>query len=153
MEEQEKQQGNFFRFEDLRIYHKSLDYYQWLKEQVKGFNDFDFKAIGKPLLKSAANISINIAEGSARHKTQFIIFLKDAKTALRECVVRSTMAYREGLLNEQQMATSDEHLEEMTKMLGAMIISLQRNSGQRERNADYQSEQPSSSDLDSGFEY
>ncbi|MDR0790679.1 MAG: four helix bundle protein [Bacteroidales bacterium] len=154
MEEQEnkQQQGSFFRFEDLRVYHKSLDYYQWLRNQVKDFGEFDFKVIGKPLLKAAANISINIAEGSARHKSQFVIFLKDAKTALRECVVWTAMAGKDGLLSEEQLAASNEQLAEMTKMLGAMVISLQRN-GQRENRSEYQQEQSTSTDLDSGFEY
>jgi four helix bundle protein len=154
MEEQEKQQqqGSFFRFDDLRVYHKSLDYFQWAKDQVKDFGAFDFKAIGKPLLKAAANISVNIAEGSARHKSQFVIFLKDAKTALRECVVRTTMATRDGLLSEEQMAASSEQLAEMTKMLGAMILSLQRN-GQRDSRSEYPQEQSVSTDIDSSFEY
>ena len=154
MEEQEKQQqqGSFFRFEDLRVYHKSLDYYQWLKDQVKNFEEFDFKTIGKPLLKAAANISTNIAEGSARHKSQFVIFLKDAKTALRECVVRTTMASKSHALNEEQTAFSNEQLAEMTKMLGAMIISLQRN-GQRDSRSEYPQEQNITTDIDSSFEY
>ncbi|MDR1726140.1 MAG: four helix bundle protein [Bacteroidales bacterium] len=167
MEEQEKQ-ISFFRFEDLRVYHKALDYFQWMKLQVKNFDDYDRKIIGKPLLKASASIALNIAEGSARHKSQFVIFLKDAKTALRECVVRTKMAQKEGLLNDEQMAFSNEQLEEMTKMLGAMVISLTRpatrdrgnhseyrsgNSDYNQDNTDYNQETSYSSEMESSFEY
>ncbi|MEA4968451.1 MAG: four helix bundle protein, partial [Bacteroidaceae bacterium] len=71
---------SFFRFEDLRVYHKSLDYFNWIIEQVKSNNPYEHKLILEPLANAAIKISVNIAEGSSRHKLQFVNFLKDAKT-------------------------------------------------------------------------
>ncbi|MDD2487952.1 MAG: four helix bundle protein [Bacteroidales bacterium] len=119
---------SFFRFEDLRIYHKSLDYFNWIIEQSKTINPHEQKIVIDSLTKAAMGVSVNIAEGSSRHKLQFVTFLKDAKTAVRECVVLSSMALGCGAFTIEQYEHSKEILVEMTKMLGAMIVSLQKSS-------------------------
>ncbi|MBP6429548.1 MAG: four helix bundle protein [Bacteroidales bacterium] len=117
---------SFFRFEDLRIYHKSLDYFNWIIEQSKSISLVEHKLVVDSLIKSAMGVSVNIAEGSSRHKLQFVTFLKDSKTAVRECAVLSSMALACGAFSEEQYEQSKETLIEMTKMLGAMIVSLQK---------------------------
>lgn len=86
--------NSFFRFEDLRVYHKSLDYVNWLLNQNCQLNGLDADLVLKPLVNSASKVSLNIAEGSSRHRTQLIQFLKDAKAAIRECVVYTAIAYK-----------------------------------------------------------
>jgi four helix bundle protein len=130
MEEQKTM--SFFRFEDLRVYHKSLDYYNWLMEQVRQAGEFEKKVILLPLLDTAAKISMNIAEGSSRYKAQFVEFLKYAKSAVRECVVLTTMAKQNNMFTEEQADKSTEMLVEMTKMLGAMVVSLQKSINNRD---------------------
>ncbi|MDR1005765.1 MAG: four helix bundle protein [Bacteroidales bacterium] len=153
MENQERQQGSFFRFEELRVYHKALDYYQWAKTQVKDFCELDYQTIGKPLLESAADIVINIAEGSARQKAQFVVFLKDAKTSLRECVVRTAMAHKGGVITDEQLNASSEYMEEMTRMLGAMINSLSPHTSKIRRNEQQETEFEDSVNPNPNFEY
>jgi four helix bundle protein len=148
MENQNKPMS-FFRFEDLRIYHKSLDYFNWAIEQTKNANSFDQKIVLEQLTNAAMKTAVNIAEGSSRHKLQFVTFLKDAKSSVRECVVISTMAQRCGAFTEQQYEQSKETLIEITKMLGAMIVSLQRGSNREE--TDPKSDINTSSEID--FEY
>lgn len=140
---------SFFRFEDLRIYHKSLDYFNWIVEQTKSASPFDQKMVLEPLANAALRVSVNIAEGSSRHKLQFVSFLKDAKTAVRECVVLSSMAQRFGAFSDEQYDQSKETLVEMTKMLGAMIVSLQRTSPRED--SDVKPEFIPSNEID--FEY
>lgn len=72
------------------------------------------------------NIAVSIAEGSSRSKAQFDHYLKNAKTAIRECVVYTTLAKNLGMLNDSQSERSRELLMEQTRMIGALIISLQR---------------------------
>ena len=76
MNEQENN-VSFFRFEDLRIYAKALDYINWVhsvtSQFTKGAN------VGEAFVKSAQGIALNIAEGSARNKAQFVYYLKMAK--------------------------------------------------------------------------
>jgi four helix bundle protein len=116
----------FFRFEDLRIYHKSQDYNAWvyrisnkLPPQVNNnilirFND------------AAHAIAFHIAEGSARNKNQFIYYLKMAKSSVRECLVYTACLSSVGVINKEEEDESRNYLMEMTKMIGALISSLQR---------------------------
>lgn len=117
---------SFFRFEDLRIYGKSLDYGRWVIQNLREAHNENESRFNKTFVKSAMNIAVSIAEGSSRSKTQFDHYLKNAKTAIRECVVYTTLAKDLGMLNESQCERSRELLMEQTRMIGALIISLQR---------------------------
>ncbi len=75
---------------------------------------------------SARNIAFFIAEGSTRNKTQFITYLKMAKSAIRECLVYTTISYKQNNISETHEEESRIQLMEMTKMIGALISSLQR---------------------------
>jgi four helix bundle protein len=117
----------FFRFEDLRIYHKSLDYVNWVYLMAKQVKDDHFtKSFFERFLVSAQNISLNISEGSSRNKSQFVYYLKMAKSSVRECVVLSTIAKTRTFISNEEFDDSKNHLMEMTKMIGALIGSLQR---------------------------
>lgn len=123
----EDQKGtSFFRFEDLRVYDKSLEYYNWVTTQAKQADDFAKRTLFMPLMDAATKVSINIAEGSSYNKSQFAVYLKSAKSAVRECVVLTTMAQQNGFFTEEQYSVSRTLLIEMTKMVGAMIVSLQK---------------------------
>ncbi len=121
--------GTFFRFEDLRIYNKSIDYVNWLNDVTMLFPTNDQSQFVLRFMDSARNISFFIAEGSARNRTQFIHYLKLAKSAIRECLVFTTLAYKQSSISELQEEESRQQLMEMTKMIGALISSLQRSSG------------------------
>jgi four helix bundle protein len=117
----------FFRFEDLRIYHKSLDYINSVYAMTNHIKDDHFmRSFFERFLSSAQNISLNISEGSSRNKSQFVYYLKMAKSAVRECVVLSTIAKTRSYISEGEFEESKNHLMEMTKMIGALIGSLQR---------------------------
>lgn len=117
---------SFFRFEDLRIYHKSLDYINWLNDINMLFPENDTSGLAVRLNESARNIAFYITEGSSRNKSQFIQFLKMAKTSIRECLVMTSIAYRANFLTETYEQESRQFLMELTKMSGALISSLQR---------------------------
>lgn len=126
----------FFRFEDLRVYHKSLEYIAWVYSKMNNFPDSGGFSLGRRFLDSAQSIALHIAEGSARNKSQFIYFLKMAKSSVRECVVHTTLAGRERYITAAEMDESRGLLEEMTRMLGALIGSLQRSAGMNEYDND-----------------
>lgn len=117
---------NFFRFEDLRIYHKSLDYIKWVYASISDFPKTEREDLGGAFIKASTNIAVYIAEGSGRNKSQFIYYLKMAKSAVRECVVLSTIAHQNGLLSIEKEEESRNFLIEISKMVGALIASLQR---------------------------
>ena len=117
----------FFRFEDLRIYHKSLDYISWVYDTAKIAKDDPLiKSFFERFLTSAHSITVNIAEGSSRNKSQFVYYLKMAKSSVRECVVFSTVGLTRNFITKEAFDESKQQLMEMTKMIGALIGSLQR---------------------------
>ncbi len=121
---------SFFRFEDLRIYAKAMDYIAWLYSEVEGMEDgFAKNVLIKSFLKSAQNIALNTAEGSSRSKTQFLYYLKMAKSSVRECVVYTEIMSRKQMMGEDAVNHSRNQLMELTKMIGSLIASLQRSAG------------------------
>lgn len=134
METDQEKPMTFFRFEDLRIYHKSLDYVSWIYDLSKFTKDESFiKSYFERFLIAAQGISLNIAEGSSRNKSQFVYYLKMAKSSVRECVVLSTIGLSRDFITKEAFDDSKQQLMEMTKMIGALIGSLQRNSKPGER--------------------
>lgn len=124
--EKQERPGTFFRFEDLRIYHKSLDYVTWLQDVTMLFPESDKSQLALRFNESARNISLYIAEGSARNKTQFIYYLRMAKSSIRQCMVYTTLSYGLNIMSDVHEDESRTQLMEMTKMVGALISSLQR---------------------------
>lgn len=118
--------GTFFRFEDLRIYNKAIDYINWLQDVTMMFPSEDPSQFIVRYMDSARNIAFFIAEGSARNRSQFVHYLKLAKSAIRECLVLTTLAHKQSNISDQQEDESRQQLMEMTKMIGALISSLQR---------------------------
>jgi len=123
---------SFFRFEDLRIYTKAMDYVTWLHEKMSA----DARANGEKesfsrnaFLNAANMIALNTAEGSARNKSQFLYYMKMAKSSVRECVVFTEIAYRLHALSSEDYDYSRSQLMELTKMIGSLISSIQRSIG------------------------
>lgn len=135
---------SFFRFEDLRVYGKATDYATWVSNQVANPRNESDRTLAGSFCHSAFDIALNIAEGSSRSKNQFDHNLKIAKTAIRECVVYTEVAHRIGMFDDANFEQSREYLMELTRMIGALIISLQR-AGER-RHEDSTDSYPSTSD-------
>ena len=131
MNEQENN-FSFFRFEDLRIYAKALDYISWVNGVTSSMPDSCKNTVADAFVKSAQGIALNIAEGSARNKAQFVYYLKMAKSTVRECVVYTEIASRIGVMNDADKEYSRSQLMELTKMIGSLVASLQRNVSPRE---------------------
>lgn len=131
----EEKVPSFFRFEDLRIYGKALDYGRWVIQNLREAHNENESRFNKTFVKSAMAIALNIAEGSSRSKSQFDHYLKNAKTSIRECVVFTSLAKSLGMLNESQSERSRELLMEQTRMIGALIISLQRSTRREDEEA------------------
>lgn len=117
----------FFRFEDLRVYHKAIDYALWVQENLKDTPDNPHKSFFQHFLSVSRAIPISIAEGSAFQKPQFIQQLRQGKSAIRECLVLSTLAQKSQFITSFQETESRNQLIELTKMIGALITSLLRN--------------------------
>ena len=126
MENGNDKNNTFFRFEDLRVYHKALNYARWVNEVTLAQLEQGNHLLIKRFNTSSQNIALNIAEGSARNKSQFIYYLKMAKSAVRECLVLTSIIHNLELIDDESEEESRNQLMEMTKMIGALISSLQR---------------------------
>lgn len=144
----EEKTTSFFRFEDLRIYGKALDYGRWVIQNLREAHNENESRFNKTFVKAAMNIAVEIAEGSSRSKVQFEHHLKEAKTLIRGCVVYTSMAKSLGMLNESQCERSRELLMEQTRMIGALIISLQVRSEYREGRAENSEEKNGRGDFE-----
>ena len=121
----------FFRFEDLRVYSKAIGFVTLLtKASALATNEIE-NHYYKRFLEEATLLAFNIAEGSSKNKPSFISQLKSAKTNIRKCVVFCTIGRENEFINNEQEETLRTQLMELTKMIGALIISLQKsvNSG------------------------
>lgn len=127
---------SFFRFEDLRIYAKALDYINWLHGVTSLFPTADGGNLANSFMKSAHLIALNVAEGSARNKAQFVYYLKMAKSSVRECVVYTEIAFKLAALDEDAREYSRNQLMELTKMIGSLVASLQRSTSNIKDDAD-----------------
>ncbi|MDY0077249.1 MAG: four helix bundle protein [Bacteroidales bacterium] len=136
MNQQNTKPPTFFRFEDLRIYHKALDYVLWVKAALNDYALLENAGLAQGFNKSAQEIVLNIAEGSARNKAQFVSHLKQSKSAIRACLVYTSLLHRENIISDEAEDESRNQLMEMTKMLGALITSLQKNTHQEEAEED-----------------
>ncbi|RLD80413.1 MAG: hypothetical protein DRJ15_07080 [Bacteroidetes bacterium] len=136
MENGNDRNTTFFRFEDLRIYHKALNYTKWVNEVSREIAETENSGLLDRFNTSSHNIVLNIAEGSARNKSQFIYYLKMAKSAVRECLVFTSILHKLELFSDEEEDESRNQLMEMTKMIGALISSLQRSVNKREEDQD-----------------
>jgi len=102
-----------------------MDYIKWTYEATTSIKEQDNDNLTK-FNAAARDIALNIAEGSARNKSQFIYYLKMAKSSIRECLVLTSLTFNLGLYDDDQQDHSRTQLMEMTKMIGALISSLQR---------------------------
>ena len=152
VESQTEKTYTFFRFEDLRIYHKSIEYIEMVYDNTELFPDNEADGLKTKLIETSQSITLKIAEGSSRNKTQFIHFLKLAKSSVRECLIYTTLAKNRQYISQIAEEESRNILMEMTKMIGALISSLQR-SATREPNHNNYPNQPSNNDHSNNSEY
>jgi four helix bundle protein len=119
--------ASFFRFEDLRVYEKVLNYVEWVHETVRFFPDQGPASdMGQRFMKAAVDIAVAIAEGSGRNKVQFVVLLKNARACARECLVLGTVSSRMNFISAEHNDENRELLIEISKMLGALITSLEK---------------------------
>lgn len=127
MVQEDNKPATFFRFEDLRVYSKAIGFVTLLtKESSLATNEIE-NHFYKRFLEEATMIAFNIAEGSSKNKPSFITQLKVAKTNIRKCVVFTTIGRQNDFIGPEKEDEVRKQLMELTKMIGALIISLQKN--------------------------
>lgn len=126
----------FFKFENLRLYFKAIDFADAILALASNYNGSN-QAVHHffdKFVDEALNLVVSITDGSAGSKTQFISDLQNTKKSIRSCVVYNTLALKREYIDETQEADIRNELMELTKMVGALISSLQKQENNPEGN-------------------
>lgn len=116
-----------FKFEDLKIYQKSLDFIDNTYAITENFPKNEVYGLTSQYRRASVSIALNIAEGSGDTDAQFGRFLNIANGSIRECVVCSTISKRLGYINEKTDYTNRLQLEELSKMTSSLKKYLKSN--------------------------
>ena len=126
----------FFKFENLRLYFKAIDFADAilaLASNYSGDNQTVHHFFNK-FVDDALCLISSITDGSTGSKTQFINELQNTKKFIRSCVIYNTLALKREYIDETQEADIRNELMELTKMVGALISSLQKQENNPEGN-------------------
>ena len=120
----------FFKFENLRIYHKSLLFSNAVLAIYENVHSEADKMVAQKFFEAASTITNNIVEGSSGSKNAFVGYLQQAKGNIRTCVTYTAMLLSRNAIDEEQSNDIRNELIELTKMAGALIVSLQTENNQ-----------------------
>jgi four helix bundle protein len=122
---------NFFRFEELNVYQKALNFLDQVYSLSALFPAHEMYGLSSHFKRAAHSIVFNIAEGSGNNKEQYINNLKFSKGSVKEAIICSEIACRQGYISEEQKEEIREKLIEISKMVSGLIASLKRKEEQR----------------------
>ncbi len=117
-----------FKFEELQVYQKALDFVDLSYNTIKNFPDIERYALASQFTRASLSVALNIAEGSGDSNSQFNRFLQIAIGSVKECVVCITIAKRQGYIKIEQEIELREKLEELSKMITSLQKYLKTNS-------------------------
>jgi four helix bundle protein len=111
-------------FENLDVWKRSCRLSVQLWQLLKNSNEYWLK---EQMLRSALSIPSNIAEGCERNsKAEFRRFINIAKGSAAELRTQVYIAIETGILKKESIGKFIEELKVITKMLQALINSLNR---------------------------
>lgn len=88
-----------FKFEDLIVYQKALDFVDYVYCVTKKFPTDELYGVISQYKRAVASIPLNIAEGSGDTDAQFNRYLQMNWDSVKECVVCSTIARRQDFIS------------------------------------------------------
>ncbi|ARN77162.1 four helix bundle protein [Nonlabens spongiae] len=109
-----------FKFEDLQVYHKAMDFAEIVDGLTKQFPKKELYALSSQFRRASDSIALNIAEGYPGSDAQFVKHLNHAIYSANECVSASTKAYRRKYISMDQNEENRRQLSEITKMLSSL---------------------------------
>ncbi len=114
-------------FKNLEVWQRAIQ----LTVQVYGFTssfpDSERFGLTNQLRRAAVSVASNIAEGYGRvSRGEYIQFLGHARGSAYEIETQLTIAKELGFGSGQAIARSGELCDEVSRMLGKMIVSLRK---------------------------
>ncbi len=112
-----------FSFEDLGVYQKTLIYIDLVYEVTRNFPREEEYRIKAQFIRAAHSIALNVAEGSGGTSRENRNFIRIARRSVRECLVCSTICYRQFLINSETELQFRKMLDEISRMLTGLANS------------------------------
>lgn len=107
----------YFKFEELQMYQKALDFADVVNEQINSFPKHEKYKLASQFIRAADSIALNIAEGSAGSYANFNRYLQIAWDSAHECVVCSTKSRRRGYISANENEENRAAITELSKMI------------------------------------
>lgn len=119
-----------FKFEDLLVYKKSIEFAEHINVQRKKFPKDERFELTSQFKRASDSLALNIAEGSAGTDKQFYNYLGNAWHSAHECVSCSAKAR----LREYITFEEDEENRKLITELSKMITVLRNRISERINN-------------------
>ena len=109
-----------FKFEDLLVYQKAMDFGEVVDELVKKFPNHELYTLSSQFRRAADSVALNLAEGYPGSDAQFVKHINHAIYSANECVSCSTKAKRRLYINFEQDENNRKLISELTKMMSSL---------------------------------
>ncbi|GGG24110.1 four helix bundle protein [Dokdonia pacifica] len=116
-----------FKFEDLKVYQKALDFVDYVYVTTNKFPKEEVYGLSSQYKRTSMSIPLNIAEGAGDTDAQFNRYLQMAWDSVKECVVCSSIAKRQGFIRPEEDNEARVKLSEMAKMITSLKKYLRKN--------------------------
>ncbi len=116
-----------FKFEDLKLYQKALDFVDNTYKVTENFQSNENFSLTSQFRRASISIALNIAEVSGDTNAQFNRFLNIANGSIKECVVCSSIAKRLNYVSNEIDYSNRLKLEELSKMTASLKKYLMSN--------------------------
>lgn len=111
-----------FNFEELEVYHRSLDILDKVYELTEKFPKHEFYNLSSQFKRACLSISLNIAEGAGSSNSNFNRYLVIAQNSLKECIVCLTVANSRNYITKE---TNEEYRSSFL-VIAKMLTNLQK---------------------------
>jgi len=116
----DKKSSYYFKFEDLKVYQKSIVFGELVNKQIDKFPKYEMYKLSSQFIRAADSIALNIAEGSGSADANFNRYLKMAWDSSHECVAASTKARLRGYITFEQDEENRKIITEISKMISGL---------------------------------
>ena len=83
---------NTFQFEELKVYHKALDFLDHVYDQTEKFPQAQMYVLSSQYQRAALSIVLNISEGAGGTSKEFLKSLRISRNSAKEVVASMTVA-------------------------------------------------------------
>lgn len=117
-----------FRFENLDLYKKSINFIDLVYDKTKTFPKDELFGLTNQFRRAANSIALNFAEGYGDSINMNLRYIRIMQGSIRECIVCTTIAYNRNYLNNEDYDVLRNNLTELSKMTSGFKKYLMKKS-------------------------